>query len=173
MVDPIAEGQNISNTRQNNCASLFFVNFYYFLLQRNYETLAGRKQATISLNYCIFNTPLFRNCLGFGSFYVSSLISRQIFEYPWAYQIFAINSIFIVKQFIFVCLVAFTFFPIKFLQIKWNEGCCVFWRANGCSSHSLLVKIKFLSLKQLFQLLTEQNIEKRKESRTKTCINMQ
>ena len=31
----------------------------------------------------------------------------------------------------------------------------------------------FLTLKQLFLSLTEQNKEKRKESRTKTCKNMQ
>ena len=38
---------------------------------------------------------------------------------------------------------------------------------------TLLVEINSLMLKQLFPLQTEQNKEKRKESGTKTCRNMQ
>ena len=56
-------------------------------------------------------------------------------------------------------------------QIGLRNGilCCVFQPANGCSACCSLVEINFLMLKQLFLSLAEQNKEKRKEIRTKTC----
>ena len=46
---------------------------------------------------------------------------------------------------------------------------CVFWPANRCSACHSLVEINFLTLKQLFPSLTEENKERRKQSCTKTC----
>ena len=47
--------------------------------------------------------------------------------------------------------------------------CSVFWPANGCSTCRSLVKAKFMMLNQLFQSLTKENKEKRKQNSTKTC----
>ena len=41
-----------------------------------------------------------------------------------------------------------------------SDLCCVFRPANGCSACHSLVEIDFLTLKQLFPSLTEQNKQK-------------
>ena len=46
--------------------------------------------------------------------------------------------------------------------------CCVFRPTNGCSVRRLLVEIKFVMLKQLFLLQTEQNNGHKKWNRLKT-----
>ena len=54
-----------------------------------------------------------------------------------------------------------------------TDICFVFQPANGCSTRRSLVKIDFLTLKQLFPSLTEQNKQKIKGKPLKIMQNMQ
>ena len=57
-------------------------------------------------------------------------------------------------------------------EIRFTSNCCVFRPANGCSARRSLVKIDFLTLKQLFPSLTEQNKQKSKGKPLKIMQNM-